>query len=241
MTLGPRLSAALVAIVLAVAGCGGDDEPKKTVSPPAEPDRCPLTGVVVPDGADADRPTLVVKIDNVEDARPQAGIDRADLVVEETVEGGLTRLFAVFQCQSAPSVGPVRSGRTTDVGLLRLFGNGAVFAYSGANKTVNRQLTKTGAQLLAYDNNPDPFRLTEQAAPHNVYSSTEDLLDAGLGDEATVAAPEPLFTYDDTPPGSAKASAGVQLEWSGFASAGWSWRDGRWVRTQNGTPDVHAN
>jgi hypothetical protein len=242
MTPAPRrLAAVFLAAALALAACGGDDEPKKVASPPAEPDRCPLTGVAVPDGADPDRATLVVKIDNVEDARPQAGIDRADLVVEETVEGGLTRLFAVFQCQSAPSVGPVRSGRTTDVGLLRLFGNGAVFAYSGANKTVNRQLTKAGAQLLAYDSNPDPFRLTDQVAPHNVYSSTADLLEAGLGDEASVDAPEPLFAYDDSPPAAAKASAGVQLEWSGYASAGWSWRDGRWVRTQNGTPDVLAN
>jgi hypothetical protein len=241
MTPDPRRLAALfLSAALALAGCGGGDEPKKVAAPPEEPDRCPLTGVVVPEDADPDRATLVVKIDNVDDARPQAGLDQADLVVEETVEGGLTRLFAVFQCEAAPSVGPIRSGRTTDVGLLRLF-DGAVFAYSGANKTVNRQLADAGAELLAYDNDPDPFRLTEQAAPHNVYSSTDELLDAGLGDDASVEAPEPLFTYTDSAPTSAKAAQRLALEWSGFASATWSWRDDRWVRTQNGTPDVLAN
>ena len=239
MTLAPRLSAALVAAALVLAGCGGDDEPKKAAAP-EEPDRCPLTGVAVPDGADPDRATLVVKIDNVDAARPQAGIDRADLIVEQTVEGGLTRLFAVFQCQSAPSVGPIRSGRTTDVGLLRLF-DSAVFAYSGANKTVNRQLAKTDAALLAYDNDPSPFRLTEQEAPHNVFSSTEELLDVGLGDDTSMEAPQPLFTYADEPPTAAKSSRGVAFAWSGFSSAAWTWRNDRWVRTQNGTPDVLAN
>jgi hypothetical protein len=240
MTLAPRLSAVLVAAALALAGCGGGDDEPKRMAAPEEPDRCPLTGVEVPDGADPDRATLVVKVDNVDAARPQAGLDRADLVVEQTVEGGLTRLFAVFQCQAAPSVGPIRSGRTTDVGLLRLF-DGAVFAYSGANKTVNRQLARAGAELLAYDNDPSPFRLTDQEAPHNVYSSTADLLDAGLGDDASVEAPQPLFTYTDTTPADAKASRGVAFAWSGFSTAAWTWRDGRWVRTQNDTPDVLAN
>ena len=238
MPTAARLPAIVVALALALAGCGGDDDPKKAAAP-EEPERCPLTGAAVAGEADPDRPALVVKIDNVDEARPQAGLDQADVVIEETVEGGLTRLFAVFQCRSAPSVGPIRSGRTTDVGLLRLFG-GAVFAYSGANKTVNRQLADAGAELLAYDNDPSPFRLTDQAAPHNVYSSTEELLDAGL-DDATVDAPPPLFSYSDSVPAAAKPARGVDLTWSGLARASWSWRNGRWVRTQNGTADVLAN
>jgi hypothetical protein len=232
-----RLLALLLAGSIVLAGCGGDDEPKAA---PSEPDRCPLTGTEVPEGGDSGRSALVVKVDNVDEARPQAGLDQADLVVEETVEGGLTRLFAVFQCRSAPSVGPIRSARTTDVGLLGLLGD-AVFAYSGANKTVNRQLAKSGVALVQYDSNPDPFRLSDQAAPHNVYSSTDDLLDAGIGDDDAPAPPQPVFTYDGSVPAGAEAAKRADLAWSGFARASWLWRDDRWVRSQNGTPDVLAD
>ena len=61
-----------------------------------------------------------VKIDNIAPALPQAGINRADVVVEELVEGGLTRLMAIFQCQSAPNIGPIRSARISDADILAL-------------------------------------------------------------------------------------------------------------------------
>jgi hypothetical protein len=228
----------LAALLVPLAGCGGDDKDEPDATP--TPARCPLTGTEAPGGAVPERPALVVKIDNVDAARPQAGLDRADLVVEETVEGGLTRLFAVFHCAAAPSVGPIRSARTTDVGLLQLF-DGAIFAYSGANKTVNKQLAKAGAALLAYDSGPTVFRLSDQAAPHNVYASTRQLVRAGVGKADTLAAPGTLFTYSDSPPADADEASTVKFAWSGQASASWSWSSGRWERSQNGTPDVLAD
>ena len=56
-------------------------------------------------------PRLVVKIDNYPAARPQTGLNDADIVFEEPVEGGITRFAAVFQCQSPPLIGPIRSAR----------------------------------------------------------------------------------------------------------------------------------
>ncbi|MCH2412344.1 MAG: DUF3048 domain-containing protein, partial [Acidimicrobiales bacterium] len=69
-------------------------------------------------GRDPDRPALAVKIDNASAARPQTGIIAAAVVYEEIVEAGLTRFIAIFQSTSPGTVGPVRSGRTSDPILL---------------------------------------------------------------------------------------------------------------------------
>src|SRR3954470_10123278 len=83
---------------------------------PADP-VMPLTGLPITDAAAAARVALVVKIDNHPDARPQSGLNQADIVFEENVEQ-LTRFAAVFQTNEPDPVGPIRSGRTQDVGLL---------------------------------------------------------------------------------------------------------------------------
>ena len=91
-----------------------------------------LTGLP---GTVPDRPAAVVKIDNGGPARPQTGLNAADIVVEEEVEGGITRFAAVFH--STPSVvGPVRSGRTTDIGIINGLGS-PLLLYSGANQVTD--------------------------------------------------------------------------------------------------------
>ena len=75
----------------------------------------PLTG-----GKVTANPVVAVKIDNTSAGRPQYGISQADVVYIEQVEGGLTRMMAVFHTHLPTEVGPVRSVRTTDVELLPL-------------------------------------------------------------------------------------------------------------------------
>lgn len=78
-----------------------------------------------------DGPLVVVKIDDTDQAHPQVGIDKADLVYIEQVEGGLVRLAAIFSTQIPDRIGPVRSARISDIDLLSQFGKVAFF-YSGA-------------------------------------------------------------------------------------------------------------
>jgi hypothetical protein len=85
-----------------------------------------LSGKAAPDG-----PVVVVKIDDTNEAHPQIGIDKADLIYIEQVEGGLVRLAAVFSTEIPPKIGPVRSARISDIDLLSQFGKVAFF-YSGA-------------------------------------------------------------------------------------------------------------
>ena len=67
-------------------------------------------------------PVYAVKIDNTGKAHPQAGLSKADVVYVEQVEGGVTRLAAIYSSAYPKYVGPVRSGRITDIELLKQYG-----------------------------------------------------------------------------------------------------------------------
>ena len=75
-------------------------------------------------------PIVAVKIDNTSGGRPQYGISKADVVYIEQVEGGLTRMMAIFHSHLPTEVGPVRSVRSTDVELLGAYGR-PVLTFSG--------------------------------------------------------------------------------------------------------------
>ena len=173
-----KIIAGVSAAVLATAGLttglvlssgSGPDQPG--AGPGSSPGLLsPFTGEPVP-GA---RPVLAVKIDNLVDARPQTGLTRADIVYVLPVEGGLSRLMAVFSSEFPPVVGPVRSARLQDLELLRQFGRQA-FAYSGAAPsalpTINRARIVNLRDGLAHGY----FRDNRRVAPHNLYAHTSAL------------------------------------------------------------------
>jgi hypothetical protein len=181
-----------------------------------------------------------VKIDNIAEAMPQAGLDNADLVVEEQVEGGLTRLFTVFGCTPAPSIGPIRSARTTDADLLALL-HGAVFAYSGANPAVMppiRQVPDTS--LVSWDDTPSLFHVdTSRVAPHDVFGDSATLLHAGLSAHPGIHAPAAVFRYGAADPAATRAHS-FSMAWPA-ASAAWTWHGKQWLRTQGGATDTTAS
>ena len=242
----------IVTGLVALAGCGGGHKPaaQTASTPSATPSvttppivkTCPLTGKPPTKGEKVNQVALAVKIDNVGFARPQAGIDHADVVVEETVEGGLTRLMAIFQCDSASTVGPIRSARTSDADLLRLFKGGAVLGYSGSNSHVAATLaSQSGAALISWDHTPGFFRVdSSRPAVHNVMASTSSLRRAGLARDKKLHAPRPIFAYG-TPKAKGQPAKHAALTWSSSASAAWTWRGHAWIRTQNGTSDVLAD
>ena len=134
--------------------------------PPFTP-RPPLIGVAALTGAptDADvtsRPIVAVKIDNYGPARPQWGIDQADAVFEENVEG-ISRFLALFHSRLPDTIGPVRSARTQDIDLLAAM-NRPVFAFSGGQSRRGR-LDRLGGSFrrARRPRRPDPRLLR----PHN--------------------------------------------------------------------------
>jgi hypothetical protein len=148
--------------------------PSPSPSPSPEPILCPLTGAEAPPGIDVNRPALAIKIDNHVAARPQAGLEFADVVYEELVEGGITRFLGVFQCQDAPKLGPTRSARMVDPDLLVMY-SPVLFAYSGANDTVLAKVRSTAGVIdLPHGANGSAYyRQPGRPAPHNLFTSTD--------------------------------------------------------------------
>ncbi|MEU8530554.1 MULTISPECIES: DUF3048 domain-containing protein [Streptomyces] len=176
---GPRRPGAIpIAVLCAMTvaglyGCSSKDEepppaPSPTtppaVSPPAATGRSPFTGLPAEPA-----PVLAVKIDNVQAARPATGLGTADLVYVEQVEGGVTRLLAVYSDHLPDRVGPVRSARESDIALLRPFGRPAL-AYSGAQSALNPLLRAAPLHLVSEGSDPAAFlRSGSRPAPHNLY------------------------------------------------------------------------
>ncbi|WP_418955775.1 DUF3048 domain-containing protein [Streptomyces tritici] len=186
-TPGPRRPGAIrTALLCAVTaaglyGCSSPGE-QETPSPPSPTGpspsaspiaRSPFTGLPA-------RPAqvLAVKIDNVPAARPATGLGTADLVYVEQVEGGVTRLLAVYSAHLPERIGPVRSARESDLALLRPFGR-PVLAYSGAQSALNPLLRAAPLYPVTESSTPAAFRRDPgRAAPHNLYLLPERALAA---------------------------------------------------------------
>ena len=146
---------ALVVVSLVGAACSGGGKKKEASSsttapasststaPPVAANADPFTGLPA-DPAVPARAALVVKIDNAPHARPQAGINDADIVVEEGVEGGVTRYFTLFHSKDAPAVGPVRSARSTDLLVAHQLGKRQRVVVNGRTA----YCAKLGSQML---------------------------------------------------------------------------------------------
>lgn len=248
------LAASGTLAITGLAACGGHHRiatppttttsttiPATTTTRPAPAPTAPLTGLPQSSAKQLQAPAVVVKIDNVDPARPQSGINNADIVYEEEVEGGLTRLAAIFQSHYPTVVGPVRSGRLTDEAIADDL-NHPVLAYSGTNAIFLPQLEAQPVTSANDNDHPELFyRSGPNSAPHNLYSSVLAL----AGVSSTHAPPLPLFHY--RAPGTNFKGAGVTTATEisiGFPAASVAWqysaRGGGWFRFQNGTRDVDA-
>jgi hypothetical protein len=254
-----RIAAGVVALlVLAggvalalVSGGGADPAPPTTTAAPTT--TAPTTTVPAPtapltglpgDPALIGRTALVVKIDNVEPkARPQAGLNQADVVYEERVEGSVTRLLAIFQSTDAAPVGPVRSARTSDLGVLATL-HRPFFAWSGANNTFAAIIRQANLADVGYDRaSGHYYRAGDRHAPDNLMLKTSNEMMA-LPNEGS-SAPPVLFAYRpaDQPPAHLEPVGGVRVTFgssAGSAPVEYHWNGQGWARTQAGTPHVDA-
>jgi hypothetical protein len=236
--------------ILVVTACSGDGDRRvvpasRPTNPPPPPavlpgEVAPLTGLPEPDAARRQRVALVVKIDNAPRARPQAGLNQADVVVEEMVEGGVTRLAAIFHSADAVPVGPVRSARSTDIPILSAL-NRPLFAYAGANPVFLQQVRAAPLVDVGYDAAPGAYRRTrDRQAPYNLYSATPALFGRA---PAAAAAPPALFAYrpvGQPADGEPVRRAQVRYEGRVVTDVVYEWNGSGFARTQNGTGHLDA-
>ncbi|MGQ5633915.1 MULTISPECIES: DUF3048 domain-containing protein [unclassified Streptomyces] len=213
-----------------LAGCthhGRDD-----ARPPRQTDTAPPPSSSPAPSATAAGSPLAVKIDNVSAARPQTGLDAADVVYAEQVEGGLSRLMAVYATRLPRTVGPVRSARASDLELLRQF-HRPTLAFSGAQHKLLPLIGKAPLRAESPDEAPAAyFRGGGRAAPHNLYVHPGRLLPSAPGRAALTTG----FRYGPAPSGG--TPTGSRTVRYPAARFGFTWSPGRhrWLVAMDGTP-----
>ena len=258
------MSALLVVLGLGVTACGGGSSDSAESSAPstAAPESTtsdvpttaaeattttipapvmPLTGLPVVDEAAAIRPAIAAKIDNHPGARPQSGLNSADIVYEENVEKW-TRFAVVFHSTGSDPVGPLRSGRTQDIDLLTSL-NKPLLLWSGGNATVSNAIINSSLVNMsasAASNGGGFFRSADKKAPHNLFSKTTNIwaLDGGRG-----GTPPPQFTYRDASTDvTGTEVAGLKLTMDGSMRAAWQWNadTGKFLRFHDSKPHADA-
>jgi hypothetical protein len=219
---------------------------------PTPPPTCPLTGRPAPGGEVPRRPVLAVKIENVPEAFPLAGLQSADVVYEELVEGGITRFMALYQCKDSKKVGPVRSARTTDPKVLIQYDPRSVIAFSGGQLAVVNAVERSGLVSFDEDSGGEAFsRDTERYEPHNLFLNTAMLRAKSAKQTAGDGPPRRLFPFDPQPPTIGKHVSQVSMSFSYSVDATWRWDKAaaRWQRLyedapmtlDTGTPITAAN
>ena len=216
-------------------------KPTTTTTTGAPKPACPLTGLPAPEGVVPKRPAMAVKIDNYPAGRPQAGLDKADIVFEEPVEGGITRYAAVFQCQDVGLIGPARSARNIDIGILGQLGNPLLAHVGGINPVIANIDASPIVNVDLGASNSLMIHPAGRVSPDADFTSTAIV----YGTHPTMTTPpQPLFSYASAVPDGGSPVSTVNIDFSGTSNVTWKWNaaTNTFQRYYNGTtPDMLAD
>jgi hypothetical protein len=202
-----------------------------------DPVVCPLTGEEPKDEALVERPAVALKIENAAVARPLAGLENAELVYEELVEGGETRFMAIYHCGDARKAGPIRSARLVDPAIMKP--KTRILGYSGGNQTVINALKEAGVISITEDSAGDAMRRVERpglSLEHTLYADSLGVRKLGRKkfDEPP---PDDLFAFGELE-GTSKEATTISLNFGGASEITYKWSKGAWQRFQDGEPFV---
>lgn len=218
-----------------LGGSSGDGEPSGSESSAAAPapKTWPLTGLEVPEGRSPKSPAYIVKIDNTSKSAPQVGLGQADLVVEELVEGGSTRLATFFQSRLPKQVGPVRSMRLTDIGIAKPLG--AEIVTSGAAPQTLQGLDAAGVKYADMSN--PAVRRVSDGVHSSLYSVMADLqaLAAAQKQRSRPVDYLPFGDASDLPAG--KPAKAVDARMSAGRTSSWQLMGKKYILQNGYMPD----
>jgi hypothetical protein len=212
---------------------GRDDNPLLEAITPGTED-CPLTGEEPRDGSALDRAAVAVKIENAAVAYPLSGLEDADVVFEEVVEGGATRFMAIYHCSDSAKAGPVRSARAVDPAIMLPLTR--LLAFSGANDPVMKALKDHDVVILDESSANGGLRRVPRegvSSEHTLYANSRKL--RRVGEKEFDDAPGDIFHHGD-PEGRSRRARTITINFSGATTVGYEWGRGEWLRTQNGEP-----
>lgn len=241
-----RLVAALSVCSVVLAGaCSSDEEPAPpaaapTPTPTPTPDpKCPLTGQDPANPALVDRPAVAIKVENNPVAYPLSGLEEAEIVFEELVEGGITRFMALYHCTDAAKVGPVRSSRIVDADIMIPITR--ILGAAGGNDIVRAALNKANVVILDEDTSGKAMRRIPRSGislEHTLYANTKGL--RKLGSKKFDERPRVGFEFGPLE-GKAKRAREITASFAGRATVTYRWKKGKWLRFDDGAPLMAEN
>lgn len=234
-------------LALVLTACGGDasdsasndeansDQAQEQTTPVEVETTNPFTGK----SGGLDNPVIVVKVDNVNPARPQWGLAEADLVFVEEVEAGLTRIAAVYSSNLPQRVGPVRSARISDLEIMEQFGTPA-FAYSGAQQKLLPEIAAANIVEVAHGSSGGVYnREATKSAPHNLTINLAQLAPTLVG----ASTPKDIgLVFDATAATGGTATNTFNVKWpASRVGAEWDSVNNGWVVSLDSAPALDAN
>ncbi len=231
---------ALTATGLLLTACGGSSSsspetgPSGSQSEPPAPEFWPLTGEQVPDGKTSalDHPVFVAKMDNTEASQPQVGLSKADMVVEELVEGGLTRLAAFYYSEVPTNAGPIRSMRASDIDVVSPV-HASMVTSGAAAKTIARI---QGAGITFYgEGAKGMYRSTDRSAPYNLFVHMNEVAKTAHLKKATTPPDYLRWGTDKDLPKGIKATS-INAQFSGGHTTEWQFTNGSYHNLNSNAP-----
>jgi len=230
---------ALTAAGLLLSACGGSSDSSEPAPQQVEGGQTvaqfwPLTGLKVSSDktAELDHPVLVAKMDNTESSQPQVGLSKADLVVEELVEGGLTRLAAFYYSEIPSNVGPIRSMRASDIDVVSPV-DASMVTSGAAPKTIARI---QGAHIPFYgEGAKGMYRSPDRSTPYNLLVHLNTVADTAKTKKS--ATPPDYLTWgtDKDLPKGVKATS-ITAQFSGGHGTQWQFTNGTYHNTNSFAP-----
>ncbi|HVF03625.1 MAG TPA: DUF3048 domain-containing protein [Frankiaceae bacterium] len=230
------VTALLVASACSGGGASAPGTQPAGTAPPAAKAVWPLRGTDAPSADAAKRRPIVFRVPNDPAARPQAGLGSADVVFEMLVEGGITRYAVVFHSQDADKVGPIRSARLSDLHYTPMLRG--ILAHVGAQSTVLQRIRDAakGGRFVDVDQfeHAGAFdRVSERAAPQNVYTSTKRIREAAKDDSKVDVPP---LAFGGATGGTAVTS--FVVPYSGTTRVEYTPQASGFKRAQGGQPTI---
>ena len=187
---------------------------------------------------------LVVKIDDTNAAHPQIGVESADVVYVEQVEGGLTRLAAIYTSNLPPLIGPIRSARISDIELLAQFGR-VGFAYSGAQSKMRPVIAAANLENLSAERNPPSIygKDPDRPGPVDMILKPDLLLErANANPKIRIeTATASVFPFGDAPKGETNTAV-AKVKWPNAKyELRWDSTNEKWLIYFNEKPNMAAN
>lgn len=203
----------------------------------ADPVVCPLTGVEPNNETLVERPAVAVKIENAPIAYPLSGLEDAEVVYEEVVEGGITRFMAIYHCTDTPKAGPIRSARAVDPAIMSPYTK--ILAFSGANQLVVDVLMEHGVVIVDETGAETAMvRVPREGltSEHTLYADSKAVRKIGKRDYSDPPA-EGIFEFGELADnGKARKARAVQIDFSGLTQVSYSWDGEGYLRSQGGSP-----